>query len=435
MPNARIANYWHCLPEYTQARKAIWTAINPHTGKLRIDEAFPPEIRENTRNDDMSITFKSGSSWRVVGSDNPNSLVGATPFGIVFSEWALSNPSAWGYLQPMLLENGGWADFITTPRGKNHAHDLHQSAIGNPNWFRETLTIDDTGQITKAQLDEVRKDYTALYGADAAEALIQQEYYCDANAAILGAYWGKEMAVAAKQGRLRLLEPIKGYPLHTAWDLGIHDSNVVWFFQVVPSALGQAYVLVLGCYAASNYGIGHYADIIKEYAERLGLERGTDYLPHDGRQREMGVWNQDVLSPKYGEAKQRIEVMLECGLQPKIVLDHALQDGISAVRQVLPICWIDETQCCDNAVEGLRQYQTEWDDEKKIFSDKPLHNWASHFADGFRTLAMAYKEVSLAPMKRPDRAVVVGGVPAPGMLLPTYDDLAAIKEQPRRQRI
>ena len=149
----------------------------------------------------------------------------------------------------------------------------------------------------------------------------------------------------------------------------------------------------------------------------------------------MGVWNQDVHSPKYGEAKQRIEVMLECGLHPKIILDHALQDGISAVRQVLPICWIDETRCCDNAVEGLRQYQTEWDDEKKIFSDKPLHNWASHFADGFRTLAMAYREVQLAPQKRPDRAVVVGGQPAPGMLLPTFDDLAAFREQPRRQRI
>jgi hypothetical protein len=402
---------------------------------LRIDEAFPHELREGTRNDDMSITFKSGSSWRVVGSDNPNSLVGATPFGIVFSEWALSNPSAWGYLQPMLLENGGWADFITTPRGKNHAYDLHQSALGNKQWFRETLTIDDTGQITQAQLNEVRKDYTALYGADAAEALIQQEYYCSAEAAILGAYWGKELAQMAKEGRIRTLEPIKGYPLHTAWDLGVRDSNVVWFFQVVPTQFGSQ-ILVLGCYAASNYGIGHYAEVIKEFAERLGLERGTDYVPHDARQREMGVWNQDVLSPKYGEAKQRIEVMIECGLNPKKIIDHALQDGISAVRQVLPICWIDETRCCDNAVEGLRQYQTEWDDEKKIFSDKPLHNWASHFADAFRTLAMAYREVQLIAPKKPPRAVVVGGAPAHGFELPTFNDLAALQEsEPRRARI
>lgn len=435
-PNMRIANYWHCLPEYTQARKAIWTAINPHTGKLRIDEAFPHELRENTRNDDMSITFKSGSSWRVVGSDNPNSLVGATPFGIVFSEWALSNPSSWGYLQPMVLENGGWASFITTPRGKNHAFDMHRAAQTNPNWFAETLTVDDTGQVTPEQLEEVRKDYTALYGADAAEALIQQEYYCSAEAAILGAYWGKEIAQAVREGRVRSLQPVKGYPLHTAWDLGVRDSMVVWFFQVVPSSEGYSRVLVLGCYAATNYGIKHYAEIVKEYAARLGLQRGYDYVPHDARQREMGVWNDNVLDPKYGEAKQRIEVMLECGLNPKKVADHALMDGISAVRQVLPRCLIDE-ECCGQGVEGLRQYQTEWDDEKKIFSDKPLHNWASHYADGFRTLAMAYREVQVEAPRAPDRGLVVGSRPVPGMILPTFDDLAAMAEweAPRRERI
>ena len=41
----RVAGYWHMLPEYAQARKAIWDAINPHTGKRRIDEAFPKHLR------------------------------------------------------------------------------------------------------------------------------------------------------------------------------------------------------------------------------------------------------------------------------------------------------------------------------------------------------------------------------------------------------
>jgi hypothetical protein len=134
-------------------------------------------------------------------------------------------------------------------------------------------------------------------------------------------------------------------------------------------------------------------------------------------------------------AKQRIEVMIDCGLSPKVVMEHTVMDGISAVRQVLPRCWIDE-DLCGQAVEGLRQYQTEWDDDKKIFSDKPLHNWASHYADGFRTLAMAYREVQVAEPKRPDRALVVGSTPAPGFELPTFDDLAALQEsEPRRARI
>jgi phage terminase large subunit len=432
-PNSRVANYWHCLPEYTQARKAIWTAVNPHTGKLRIDEAFPHEVRASTRNDDMSITFKSGSSWRVVGSDNPNSLVGATPFGIVFSEWSLSNPTAWGYLQPMLLENGGWADFIFTPRGKNHAHSMHMAAMKNPAWFAETLTVDETKQLSPDQLEEARKDYVALHGEDAAEALMQQEYWCSFDAAILGAYWGKELNLALREGRLGPLKPIKGYPLHTAWDLGIRDSMVIWFFQVVPDAKIGSRILVLGCYSAMNYGIGHYAKVIKDYASELGLERGTDYVPHDARQREMGTWNDNVLDPKYGEAKQRIEVMIECGLNPRKIMEHTIPDGISAVRQILPRCWIDE-ECSGDGVEGLRQYQTEWDDEKKIFSDKPLHNWASHFADGFRTLAMAYREVQGDQPKPRDKALVVGNVPAPGFDLPTYDDIARMAEDEPRRR-
>jgi hypothetical protein len=434
MANARIANYWHCLPEYAQARKAIWTAINPHTGKLRIDEAFPHEVRESTRNDDMSITFKSGSSWRVVGSDNPNSLVGAGPFGIVFSEWALSNPSTWGYLQPMLMENGGWADFITTPRGKNHAHSLHVAARKNPLWFCETLTIADTGAVSEAELAEVRKDYTALYGEDAAEALIQQEYYCSAEAAILGAYYGKEMAAAEREGRIKLVDPDPRYPLHTAWDLGIRDSMVIWFFQVIPGLWGAAKVLIVGCYSATNYGIGHYAEVIHDYRKRVGSPPGTDYVPHDARQREMGAFGDDNL------AKQRLEVMLEFKLAPKVILQHALMDGISAVRAVLPRCEFDE-QACETGLEGLRQYQTEWDDEKKIFSDKPLHNWASHYADGFRTLAMAYREVQAETPKPYDRALTIGGQPVKigdrEYGLPTFDDLAKLAEDEpkRRERI
>lgn len=433
-PNMKIANYWHCLPEYTQARKAIWTAINPHTGKLRIDEAFPHELRENTRNDDMSITFKSGASWRVVGSDNPNSLVGATPFGIVFSEFALSNPSTWGYLQPMLVENGGWADFITTPRGKNHAYALHQSARKNPQWFCETLTVDDTGQISPADLAEVRKDYTALYGLDAAEALIQQEYYCSADAAILGAYWGKEMALAAKEGRIGTVDPVPEYPINTAWDLGVRDSMVIWFFQILPGNR----VLVVGCYAATGYGIKHYADVIKEYVKDCGCPKGEDWVPHDARQREMGSWVDNPIDPRDGQAKQRIEVMIECGLNPRKIMDHTLADGISAVRQVLPKCEFDEEACGPDGIEGLRQYQTEWDDEKKIFSDKPLHNWASHYADAFRTLAMAYREVqAIRPQPKTRGLVVAGGKPPPGWEPPTYADILQMQadEPKERERI
>jgi phage terminase large subunit len=428
----RVANYWHCLPMYEQARKAIWEAVNPHSGKRRIDEAFPKEIRAGTDNSSMTLEFKTGSIWRVVGSDNPDSLVGAPPAGIVFSEWALCNPSAWGLLQPILLENGGWADFITTPRGKNHVHGMLNMARKNPNWFAEVLTVDDTGQVSEEQLEEVRKSYVSLYGEEAAEALIQQEYYCSFEAAILGAYYGKEMARAAREERIGLVDPDPNYPMHTAWDLGASktsDSMVVWFWQVLPGRIN-----VVGCYASHGYGIQHYADVIKEYADRVGCQRGDDWVPHDARQIEMGSWEKNPTSPDYGKAKQRIEVMIECGLNPRKVIDHRVEDGIQAVRQLLPRCHFDEDGC-GQGIEGLRQYCTEWDDDAKIFKPTPKKDWAAHYADGFRYLAMAYREIEKEqPKQAPRGLVVAGGSPPPGWDMPTYADLLKMQEDEPRAR-
>src|SRR5215475_7704425 len=130
----RVGVYWHMLPEQAQARKAIWDAVNPWTGQRRINEAFPRELRESTRETDMAIRFRSGSLWELVGSDNYNSLVGSPPIGVVFSEYALADPSAWGYLRPILAENGGWSLFITTPRGRNHASTFYEAARADDTW-------------------------------------------------------------------------------------------------------------------------------------------------------------------------------------------------------------------------------------------------------------------------------------------------------------
>jgi hypothetical protein len=108
----RPGNYWHMLPKYDQARRVIWNAVNPRTGKKRIDEAFPRAIRAKTYKQEMMIELKNGSTWQLVGSDTYDSLVGAPPVGIVFSEFALADPLAWAYFRPILVENGGWALFI-----------------------------------------------------------------------------------------------------------------------------------------------------------------------------------------------------------------------------------------------------------------------------------------------------------------------------------
>src|SRR5580693_5178407 len=196
------ATYWHMLPAYSQGRKAIWSAVNPHTGRRRIDEAFPHELRANTNESEMFIRLKNGSTWQVVGSDRYDAAVGSSPAGITFSEWALSNPSAWAYLAPIVIENDGWALFITTARGRNHAKSMLDMAQARDDWFSEVLPVNVTGAMSEAAVEQQRLEYTGIFGKEAADALIDQEYYCSFEAAILGAYWGKEMLLAEQQGRI-----------------------------------------------------------------------------------------------------------------------------------------------------------------------------------------------------------------------------------------
>jgi len=421
----RPANYWHCLPTYEQAKKAIWEAVNPHSGKKRIDEAFPPLVRKRTDNSSMTIEFHTGSVWRIVGSDNPDSLVGAPPAGVVFSEWALCNPSAWGLLQPILLENNGWASFITTPRGRNHVRSMLDMARKNPAWFAQVLTVDDTQQVTMAQIEEARTEYTSLYGKEAADALIQQEYWCSFEAAILGAYYGKELATAEQQGRICRVPADPDVPVHTAWDLGIHDAMAVIDWQIVASQ-----VRILGYDEGHGYGIPYYALRAKERRLKYGCPQGWDYVPHDARQREMTSSGHD------GRAKQRLETMIECGMKPKVVANHAIADGISAVRQVLPRCWWDDSDEVAELLNALRSYQVEWDDDAKCFKKTPLHNWASHGADAKRTLAMAYRELRALPAQEPGKMFSMDPSMLPiGVKGATLDDLWALQPKRRSGRI
>lgn len=375
----RPATYWHCLPEYAQARKAIWNSVNSHTGKRRIDEAFPHEIRANTNEQEMFIRFKNGSTWQVIGSDRYDSLVGAGVAGVTFSEWALCNPSAWAYISPMMRENGGWASFITTPRGKNHAYDMFRMAENNPEWHAEFSSVIQTKVFTQAQLDEIlHTDYIAIYGEDMGRAQFEQEYMCSFNAAILGAFYAREMAAIRNEDRIVVdLEPVEGVPVHRSWDLGVRDDTTIWFFQVV---YGQIYIL--DCYSTSGVGLDHYASHIEKlYAER-GWEHGTDFVPHDAKVKELGT------------GRTRVETMQSLGLSPRLVPNAGLMDGINATRQTLPLCVFHSR--CEGGIAALEQYKREWDDDKKTFRASPLHDWTSHYADSFRYLAMAWREMKPA---------------------------------------
>lgn len=373
----KVGNYWLLLPEKEQARKAIWNGVNPHTGKKRLDEAFHPALRKSTDKQSMYIEFINGSTFQLLGSDSYDSHVGASPVGIVFSEYALSNPSAWDYFRPMLLENGGWAVFNSTVRGENHFWQLGEFAKKEDGWFFSQINADQSGVFTGLQLEAELRELIATRGEDEGRAIFQQEYFNDPNAAIPGAYYGKWMSAAFAEGRICSVPYEPTAPVITAWDIGINDDNCIWFIQVV----GRE-VRAIDYYACNNQSMGHYVNLIKSkpyaYHEHL--------LPHDAIQREKG------------SGKTLEKVINELGLNNTRVIPRTptLQKQIEDVRNMLPKVWFNES----TTVSGracLTNYHREWDDNKKVFKDQPCHDWASHGASAFATFCQGYKPVRERP--------------------------------------
>lgn len=365
------ATYWHLLPQSNQARKAVWDAVDPHTGIRRIDWAFPKELRETTREQDMLIRFKNGSTWQVVGSDNYNALVGSPPYGVVYSEYMLSDPNAWSFIRPIMRENGGWALFNGTPRGRNHLHGLYELGKREPGWFSELLTVKDTGAMTDVEIEKERREIASERGDDEADNIIKQEYFCNWDAAIPGSYYGRLVAKLEAAGRITNVPYDPRLPVITGWDIGVGDATAIWFIQQTRTAVNW-----IDYYENSGVGADHYARVLKE---RQYLYEGH-YLPHDADDREWG-----------NNASSRISVLKSLGVKPCRVLPNAsVDDGINAVRVLLERSYFDGEKCA-RGLSCLRQYQKKWDEKLKRFASTPLHDWTSHGADAARTLAQGLK--------------------------------------------
>jgi len=366
----RVGTYWHLLPQQNQARKAIWNAVNPHTGRRRIDDAFPAELRDATRDDEMFIRFKTGSTWQVIGSDNYDALVGTPPIGVVFSEWALSDPQAWSLIRPILLENGGWSIFITTPRGRNHAHRMFEMARESDDWFAERLTAEQTSVFTPEQLATEKAELIAERGESDGEAIYDQEYMTSWSAALPGAYYAKQIDQLERDGAIGRVPHNPGRQVHTAWDLGANDMTVVWFFQRTP--MGWA---VIDYIANTSVGFDWYArEVLKKpytYGEHL--------LPHDGDDQRLAL----------PEAASIRDMAAKLGLKNIRIVPRtkSVANDINEVRKVLPLCVFDAEKCA-HGVDALRSYRRVWDDKLKAYRDHPLHDWASDPADAFRTFAI-----------------------------------------------
>ena len=239
---AHVGGYWHLYPKLTQARKAIWNGVDPETKRRFMDDLFPLEERDYTNEQDMFIRMNNGSTWQLGGSDHYDRLVGSNILGCGISEWALSDPAALGYIEPIMIENGGWIFLNSTYRGRNHCYQMAKSLEGNPDWFLSIRGAQQGGQFVYPGLKEAKRSdgspvvayaeiEKAVRAGTMTEALARQEFYCDPMAAQPGAIYGATMQTLIAQRAGRQLYDAT-YPVFAAWNLDNAPANyAVVFFQ------------------------------------------------------------------------------------------------------------------------------------------------------------------------------------------------------------
>ena len=379
----------YIAPFRDQAKRVAWDYLKHYA---------QPFLAGKPNESELTVPMPNGGKIMLFGADNADALRGIYLDGAILDEFGDFKPSVYGnVIRPTLSDRQGWIVFGGTPKGRNEFWTVREQARKNPqDWYLRELRASESKLIDAQELEQVRRQLTPEQYA--------QEYECDFAAALPGAYYGREMVAAEREGRIREVKIDDAVPVHTAWDIGYRDDTAIWWYQVVRDEIH-----VFDYHASSGQSVPFYCDLIKS----KGYRYGTHWLPHDARAKTLASGGKSV-----------IEQLAE-GLDFKtlaIVPNLDVQDGIQAARVMLGRCWFDESRCYDG-IEALRAYQREYDEDKKAFRERPRHDWSSHPADAFRMLAVAWK--SEEPKKIEDtraRILHVGDLPE-GTTQATLDDL------------
>lgn len=359
----------YIAPLFRQAKQVAWDYLKHYSQPLPGTVANEAELR---------VDLPNGARVQLFGADNPDALRGIYLDGVVLDEYGQMRPQLWTeVIRPALTDREGYAIFIGTPKGRNAFHDLYQSALANPAWFAALYRASETRVLPGYELEAAQQDMS--------EDEYAQEFECSFEAAIVGAYYGKLINQADADGRIGNVPWDPAVLVHTAWDLGIGDSTAIWFIQQV----GRE-VRWIDYHEASGEALSYYARVLKDkpyvYGEHL--------LPHDGGARELGT------------GKTRQETLASLGIDTQVIALKAVDDGINAVRNLIPRSWFDRTKC-ERGLEALRNYRRDWNDQMGTFKPRPRHDWASHGADAARIGAAGLPDLTTAPFFAPGLAHVI----------------------------
>lgn len=351
----------YTAPFYKQVKRIAWDYL----------KYYGMPIISKINESELYVDLHNGARISLFGADNPDALRGVYNDGVILDEPADMRPNLWGtVIRPTLADRKGWAAFIGTPKGHNEFYKIYQQSQ-NSEWFSMMLRASESGILSAEELADLQKTMS--------EDQYEQELECSFEAAILGAVYGKWVSQCEKDGRVKtnLYDP--DLPVHTAWDLGRTDYTAIWFYQMAYNEIRLIDYFEMPGSATPNQDKETSIQYFCRMLHEKGYKYGKHYVPHDAAYKLLAANGRSI-----------VEQAKDCDTTMFVVPAQEQQNGIETARLALKYSWFDRDKCVDG-IEALKQYQFEFDEEKKVFKPKPRHDWSSHAADAFEIVGQVWK--------------------------------------------
>tara|TARA_B100000700_G_C15016821_1_gene843708 strand:- start:182 stop:1477 length:1296 start_codon:yes stop_codon:yes gene_type:complete len=350
-------------PTRVQSKLVAWDYLKEFSRKIPGTKFNETELRAD---------FVTGGRITLFGAENPDAARGQYFDFVVCDEYAQMDSRMFAeIIRPAISDRLGSCLFIGTPQGMgNNFYDLFEEAKSLPEWFTCTFKASETGLVPKEELESAKKLMT--------EDQYEQEFECSWTANISGSVYGKIIEQMEDEKRISNFPYDPGYPVDVYFDLGISDQTVILFTQQIGRAL-----FVIDCYSNNNQSLDHYADYIRKTNYNI-----RNYIfPHDIEQRELSTGH------------SRKEYAFSMGMRPlKVCPKLPIEDGIHAGQILLAKSFIDRSSC-KPFLDAMKWYHRKWLDKQRVFS-KPVHDFSSHYADAWRTTAVAIRELDMNENRR-----------------------------------
>ena len=350
------AQFAYIAPFRSQAKAVAWNYL------LDLTEGIAVDVKVS----ELSVTLNNGAKIWLSGSDNVNALRGLYLDGAVLDEFAQCRPDLLeAVIMPCLIDRKGWLVIIGTAYGRlNQFYEYYEKSREDDEWYHADIKVTDSNVIPFDEQERLKRAVSP--------AKWKQEMLNDFSAELIGTYYSTQINEIEAEGKISndvTWQP--EIPVHVAMDIGRGDNTAIWFWQETPFG-----VKVIDFYINNGEQAQHYINMLKNDKP---YTYASINLPHDAKAK--------TFTTSKSALEQFMEAWAKTETRIQIVPRLSVEDGIEATRQVLRLATFNKDKCY-YGIECLRVYRKSWDAVKQVFSNTPLHDYASDPADGFRYLSV-----------------------------------------------